>query len=1308
MSQWNNSYNYNNQYQAPNTWNEDYNTQYLNQSQYYPNPNPNRQYDPNRQYVGFDEFVSQMQMSNVPASNTASYNNVQYQNYPNAQYNNIPSYQNGSTPQNSQADYAYGSSTANFSNNEDVYQPSVNNQYNRVPDKNNYSNEMVSKSKLTPTATEFVPKSSNTNPVSSQNEPILESNLSNLELNGSTSNYSKPSSSNNWRERPKSSQQRSNSSHLEPYSQKHSKNQEPSRNSKYESRSQNQESTSHGESTNQNSRDTYQRETSSRTSDSNTRNRKSKNRPSDNQDSTYRRQDNQEYNSRNKNSDSQNQDVKDSSYRRQDKNQEYNRSNRNSEYNSQNQDARDSSYRRQENQEYNNRPNRNSDRHSHNQDSKDTSYRRQDNQDYNSRSNRHNDYNTQNQDQNQYSDQNDTDFGDYEGGQSKNNSKAKNKESDVYRTFYNSSMPKDSQDVRSGRGEGSGRNRKWAGTQRLRAPERTEDEQYANSYSSYREEKFKDTAPSPSKGKNRAMGNHIGANTDMTQRERLSEQLDKGTLECLVCCERVKQTDSVWYCSNCHHVLHLRCIRKWAMSSLVESKWRCPACQNTNQDIPTEYRCMCGSVRNPEYQRGSNGAHTCGQSCSRTRNCTHPCTLLCHPGPCPPCQATVIKQCGCGAETRSVMCSSKLPQVCGRECKRTLECGVHFCSKDCHEGPCDPCAETVTQACHCPAAKSRSVPCTAETGSCDTWSCESSCGRVLSCGAHVCRSPCHPPPCPLCPLRPENVPACPCGHTRISKDQRKSCTDPIPLCGNICAKPLSCGPVGDKHFCKEKCHEGECRVCPDNTLLQCRCGHSSREVPCADLPEMHNNVLCQRKCNKKLSCGRHRCRTVCCDAQSHRCAVVCGRTLSCQLHRCEEFCHTGHCAPCPRVSFDELHCECGAEVIMPPVRCGTKPPACNSPCRRERPCGHPPHHSCHSGDCPPCVVLTTKSCYGRHEERKTIPCSQEEFSCGLPCGKPLPCGKHSCIKTCHKGSCDAGKCTQPCMEKRPSCGHPCSAPCHSSGGGTCPSGVACRRPVTATCPCGRRKAERACVDNARDYAKLMSTLAASKMQEGGTLDLSDVQRPGSMLKTLECDEECYVEARSRRLALALQLRNPDVSAKLAPRYSEHLRQTAAREPSFAQQVHERLTELVQLAKKSKQKTRAHSFPSMNRQKRQFIHELCEHFGCESVAYDAEPNRNVVATADKEKSWLPAMSVLEVLAREAGKRKVPGPVLRTLTQHTPVAPAATPLTSAASKSSGGWATLTTTNAWAARSQPKQLPRQPTQEAKIDYFDNPPDN
>lgn len=39
---------------------------------------------------------------------------------------------------------------------------------------------------------------------------------------------------------------------------------------------------------------------------------------------------------------------------------------------------------------------------------------------------------------------------------------------------------------------------------------------------------------------------------------------------------------------------------------------------------------------------------------------------------------------------------------------------------------------------------------------------------------------------------------------------------------------------------------------------------------------------------------------------------------------------------------------------------------------------------------------------------------------------------------------------------------------------------------------------------------------------------------------------------------------------------------------------------------------------MKYEKRKLVHEYSEHFGCESVAYDAEPNRNVVVTALKEK------------------------------------------------------------------------------------------
>lgn len=52
-----------------------------------------------------------------------------------------------------------------------------------------------------------------------------------------------------------------------------------------------------------------------------------------------------------------------------------------------------------------------------------------------------------------------------------------------------------------------------------------------------------------------------------SQRERLTEQLTRGTLECLVCCDRVRQHDPVWNCTNCYHVLHLKCIKKWAKSS---------------------------------------------------------------------------------------------------------------------------------------------------------------------------------------------------------------------------------------------------------------------------------------------------------------------------------------------------------------------------------------------------------------------------------------------------------------------------------------------------------------------------------------------------------------------------------------------------------------------------------------------------------------------------------------------------------------------------------------------------------------------
>lgn len=53
--------------------------------------------------------------------------------------------------------------------------------------------------------------------------------------------------------------------------------------------------------------------------------------------------------------------------------------------------------------------------------------------------------------------------------------------------------------------------------------------------------------------------------------------------------------------------------------------------------------------------------------------------------------------------------------------------------------------------------------------------------------------------------------------------------------------------------------------------------------------------------------------------------------------------------------------------------------------------------------------------------------------------------------------------------------------------------------------------------------------------------------------------------------------------------------------------------------------------------------MCQAFGIEAVSYDAEPNRNVVANATRDTSWLPSLSLLEVMNRESGQRRIPVPM-----------------------------------------------------------------
>ena len=114
---------------------------------------------------------------------------------------------------------------------------------------------------------------------------------------------------------------------------------------------------------------------------------------------------------------------------------------------------------------------------------------------------------------------------------------------------------------------------------------------------------------------------------------------------------------------------------------------------------------------------------------------------------------------------------------------------------------------------------------------------------------------------------------------------------------------------------------------------------------------------------------------------------------------------------------------CSGATINCQYACARPPP----------PCGHPKTaHPCHESEsCPPCPYLTTRACAcGKDPAVKHVRCSQDRVSCGQICGTLLPCGFHTCDKSCHKpGECEP--CAQTCNKPKRICRHPCTAQCHA-------------------------------------------------------------------------------------------------------------------------------------------------------------------------------------------------------------------------------------------------------------------------------------
>ncbi|KAI9808310.1 MAG: hypothetical protein M1825_004767 [Sarcosagium campestre] len=198
--------------------------------------------------------------------------------------------------------------------------------------------------------------------------------------------------------------------------------------------------------------------------------------------------------------------------------------------------------------------------------------------------------------------------------------------------------------------------------------------------------------------------------------------------------------------------------------------------------------------------------HICTRSCGRILKCgNHACLELCHKGPCGSCREAIFDEiaCNCG---RTVLqpplpCGTTLP-FCKWDCDRAKACGHPQVQHNCHSDaePCPRCPFLTRKSCLCGKKSLANQQC---------WlldvRCGEVCGKLLRCGSHHCRLPCHRP---------------------------GQCEDSESACRQVCSKAKkSCG-----HPCQDTCHAPypcrEEKPCTHKVIITCQCQHQKQEVQC--------------------------------------------------------------------------------------------------------------------------------------------------------------------------------------------------------------------------------------------------------------------------------------------------------------------------------------------------------------------------------------------------------------------------------------------------------------------------------------------
>lgn len=232
---------------------------------------------------------------------------------------------------------------------------------------------------------------------------------------------------------------------------------------------------------------------------------------------------------------------------------------------------------------------------------------------------------------------------------------------------------------------------------------------------------------------------------------QLSDALVNNEVECSICTENILSSptkDHIWSCrGGCYHIFHFSCIKSWAISSNINNTttniasdsdsntvrdgaisrsrklWSCPNCRKMHSFKDLHHlKCFCGKRGNNLEGATGRLPYSCGQPCLSTtyrhhdihaigdsaHRCSHPCPMVCHPGPCPPCVAQgPLVHCWTGPPLHSfvihTVCGRPLPKFsCKRPCGKLLSpCGIHKCEEECHPDGCSPCQYYQTRKCLC-------------------------------------------------------------------------------------------------------------------------------------------------------------------------------------------------------------------------------------------------------------------------------------------------------------------------------------------------------------------------------------------------------------------------------------------------------------------------------------------------------------------------------------------------------------------------------------------------------------------------------